>query len=196
MAVTHTVQAGETLWSISRLYEVSLDALRLANALTTDLIYPGQELIIPEAAAQPSETVPSATLPSLEGGFVLPEGSYTTQDLQDLALLARLVFAEARGEPFEGQVAVAAVLLNRVRHPEFPNTVAEAVYQPGQFEPVANGSINLTPNNLAYLAVLEAWGGADPTDGALFFWNPRKVPASSWVWTRPVKLQIGQHVFA
>lgn len=67
MAVTHTVQAGETLWSISRLYGVSLDALRLANALTTDLIYPGQELIIPEAAAQPSETVPSATLPSLEG---------------------------------------------------------------------------------------------------------------------------------
>lgn len=162
MAVTHTVQAGETLWSISRLYGVSLDALRLANALTTDLIYPGQELIIPEAAAQPSETVPSATLPSLEGGFVLPEGSYTTQDLQDLALLARLVFAEARGEPFEGQVAVAAVLLNRVRHPEFPNTVAEAVYQPGQFEPVANGSINLTPNNLAYLAVLEAWGERIP----------------------------------
>ena len=109
--------------------------------------------------------------------------------------MARLVYAEARGEPFEGQVAVAAVLLNRVRHPEFPNSVAGAVYQPGQFEPVANGSINQIPNNLAYLAVLEAWGERIPPMEPSF-WNPRKVPASSWVWTRQVKLQIGNHVFA
>ncbi len=200
MALMHTVQAGETLWSISLLYGVALEELRAANGLAGDVIYPGQELIIPRAEEsgeeEPLPTVPTATLPSLEGGFVLPEGSYTQQDLADIALLARLVYAEARGEPFEGQVAVAAVLLNRVRNPQFPDTVAGAVYQPGQFEPVANGSINQTPNNLAYLAMLEAWQGSDPTQGSLFFWNPRKVPASSWVWTRPVKLQIGNHVFA
>lgn len=199
MAVTHVVQPGDTLWGLCALYGVSLEALRGANGLLGDLIYPGQELIIPEtegAAEQSEETVPTATLPSQEGGFVLPESSYTQRDLEDLALLARLVFAEAQGEPFEGQVAVAAVLLNRVKHPEFPNTVAGCVYQRGQFEPVANGTINQVPNNLAYLAVLEAWHGADPTNGALFFWNPHKVPASSWVWTRPIKLQIGNHVFS
>lgn len=196
MAVTHLVETVETLWSISLKYDVSVEAIRMANSLTSNLIYPGQELLIPEQAEQAQETVTTATLPSLEGGFALPEGSYTQQDLEDIALLARLVFAEARGEPFEGQVAVAAVLLNRVKHPEFPNTVWAAVYQPGQFEPVANGSINQIPNNLAYLATMAAWLGSDPTSGALFFWNPVKVPASSWVWTLPVKLQIGGHVFA
>jgi len=93
-------------------------------------------------------------------------------------------------------VAVAAVALNRLRHPDFPNTVWGVVYQPRQFEVVANGTINMLPNNTAYEAVLEALSGHDPTDGALFFWNPRKVPQSSWVWTRPIKMQIGDHVFA
>lgn len=135
-------------------------------------------------------------LPSVEGGFVLPEDEYTDEQLEQIKLLARLVHAEARGEPYLGQVAVAAVALNRLKHPDFPDTLWEVVYQPRQFEVVANGSINMLPNNLAYQAALEALKGYDPTDGALFFWNPRKVPPSSWVWTRPVRLQIGEHVFA
>lgn len=201
MPLIHVVEPGDTLWRISRFYEVSLDSLRLANNLSSDELYPGQELFIPESSGAgggtgPTETVSTATLPSVEGGFVLPEGEYTQQDLEDLALLARLVYAEARGEPYQGQVAVAAVLLNRVAHPEFPKTVRAAIYQPGQFEVVANGTINQLPNNLAYQAALDAWQGNDPTNGSLFFWNPRKVPASSWVWTRQVKLQIGEHVFA
>lgn len=138
----------------------------------------------------------SPILPSLEGGFALPEGYYTQGAIDDIALLARLVYAESRGEPFEGQVAVAAVLLNRVQHPDFPNTIQEAIYQPRQFEPVANGTIYQTPNALAYEAVLEAKAGNDPTDGALFFWNPNKVSPRSWVWTRQIKVQIGEHVFA
>ncbi|NMB00795.1 MAG: LysM peptidoglycan-binding domain-containing protein [Firmicutes bacterium] len=197
MAFIHVVSTGDTLWGIAQKYQTSVEELKMANGLTNDLIYLGQELIIPlDSTEEPIETVPTATLPSVEGGFVLPEGSYTPADLDDIALLARLVFAEARGEPFLGQIAVAAVLLNRVKHPEFPNTVRAAIYQPRQFEVVSNGTINQTPNNLAYLAVLEALNGEDPTDGSLFFWNPRKVPSSSWVWTRPVKLQIGEHVFA
>lgn len=201
MPLIHVVEPGDTLWRISRFYDVTLDSLRLANNLSSDEIYPGQELLIPDPLGagrdtERPETVSTATLPSVEGGFVLPEGEYTQQDLEDLALLARLVYAEARGEPYQGQVAVAAILLNRVAHPEFPKTVRAAIYQPGQFEVVANGTINQLPNNLAYQAALDAWRGNDPTDGALFFWNPRKVPATSWVWTRQIKLQIGDHVFA
>lgn len=135
-------------------------------------------------------------LPSVEGGFVLPEDEYTDEQLEQIKLLARLVHAEARGELYIGQVAVAAVALNRLKHPDFPDTLWGVIYQPRQFEVVANGSINMLPNNLAYQAALEAMDGNDPTDGALFFWNPRKVPASSWVWTRPIRLQIGEHVFA
>jgi len=195
MAATHMVQPGDTLWGISRLYGVNMDDLRAANNLTADVIYPGQELVITLAEDEPQEIVPTATLPSVEGGFDLPEGSYTPQDLADLELLARLVYAEARGEPYQGQVAVAAVVLNRVGHPQFPDTVAGVVYQPRQFEPVSNGSINMMPNNRAYEAALEAWQGADPTDGALFFWNPHKVSPTSWVWSRPITLQIGNHVF-
>jgi N-acetylmuramoyl-L-alanine amidase len=142
----------------------------------------------------PSPSTP--TLPSLEGGFVLPEDTYSQGDLDDITLLAHLVYAEARGEPFIGQIAVAAVLLNRLKHPGFPDTVRAAVYQPHQFEPVANGTIDQTPDNVAYLAVLEAWTGVDPTNGSVFFWNPSKVSAQSWVWTQSVKQQIGDHVFA
>lgn len=196
MANIHVVELGDTLWSIAQKFQVSVDAIKMANGLTSDLIYLGQELLIPVEQQPDSEPVSTATLPSVEGGFVLPEGTYSPNDLEDIALLARLVYAEARGEPYLGQVAVAAVLLNRVKHPEFPNTVRAAIYQPRQFEVVSNGTINQTPNNLAYLAVLEAMEGEDPTDGALFFWNPRKVPPTSWVWTRQVKLQIGEHVFA
>ena len=158
---------------------------------------PGQELIIPTEHELPGGERPvfgTPVLPSIEGGFELPEGEYSRQDLEDIALMTRLVFAEARGEPFEGQVAVAAVLLNRLEHPDFPDTVQGVIYQPRQFEPVANGTINQIPNNSAYLAVMQAREGADPTQGSVFFWNPRKVSASSWVWTQPVKLQIGDQV--
>ncbi len=205
MPFVYVVRSGDSLWSIARTYEVSLDALRRENRLSGDFIVPGQELIIPGYSVEQFEGGGAAgvgapkstpTLPSVEGGFVLPEGEYSPQELEDIALLARLVHAEARGEPFMGQVAVAAVLLNRVQHPGFPDSVKAIIYQPRQFEPVANGTIYLTPNNLAYLAVLEALAGVDPTDGAVFFWNPRKVSASSWVWTQQVRTQIGDHVFA
>lgn len=114
----------------------------------------------------------------------------------DLTLLARLIEAEGQGEPYEGMVAIAAVVLNRVESPKFPNTVAGVIFQPHAFESVTNGLIwRRTPSALAWQAARDALNGWDPTYGALFFWNPSK-PVSGWIWSRPVVRQVGAHVFA
>lgn len=113
----------------------------------------------------------------------------------DLHLLARVIYGEARGESYEGQVAIGAVVLNRVRHPSFPNSIAGVIYQPGAFTAVSDGQINLTPNEQAYRAAQDALNGWDPTGGAIYYWNPATA-TSRWVWSRPIIKQIGKHVFA
>ena len=112
----------------------------------------------------------------------------------DLNLLARVVYGEARGEEYIGQVAVAAVVLNRVESSSFPNTIAGVVYQSGAFDCVSDGQINLTPDSTAISAAQDALNGWDPTYGCLFYYNPRTA-TSSWMLSRPVKLVIGQHNF-
>lgn len=112
----------------------------------------------------------------------------------DLNLLARVVYGEARGEPYTGQVAVAAVVLNRVKSSSFPNTIAGVVYQSGAFDCVSDGQINLTPNQSAYNAARDALNGWDPTYGCLFYYNPRTA-TSKWMLSRTVKLNIGNHAF-
>ena len=109
-------------------------------------------------------------------------------------LLGRLVHGEARGEPYVGKVAVAAVVLNRVKSSSFPNTIAGVVYQAGAFDCVADGQINLTPDSTAYKAAQDAMNGWDPTYGCLFYYNPRTA-TSAWMLSRPVKLVIGEHNF-
>lgn len=114
----------------------------------------------------------------------------------NIDLLARVVRAEAEAEPYEGKVAVAAVLLNRVADPRFPKTLEGVIYEPHAFESVSNGRIYQTPPSADDLrAARDAVNGWDPTYGAVFFWNPSK-PVSSWVWTREIITQIGNHVFA
>jgi len=114
----------------------------------------------------------------------------------NIDLLARVVRAEAEAEPYEGKVAVAAVLLNRVADPRFPKTLEGVIYEPYAFESVANGRIYQSPPTAEDLrAARDAVNGWDPTYGAVFFWNPNK-PVSSWVWTRTIITQIGNHVFA
>lgn len=113
----------------------------------------------------------------------------------DHKLLARVVYAEARGESYKGQVAVAAVVLNRVRSADFPNTVYSVVYQKNAFTCVNDGQINLTPNDTAIRAALEALNGCDPTGGCLYYYNP-ETAIDTWIRTRTVMLQIGRHVFA
>lgn len=113
----------------------------------------------------------------------------------DLNLLARCVYAEARGEPYTGQVAVAAVVLNRVKSASFPNTISGVIYQPYAFTAVDDGQINLTPNSTAYKAAQDALNGWDPTYGCLYYYNPATA-TSSWIWSRKTVVTIGKHVFA
>ena len=113
---------------------------------------------------------------------------------QDLQLMANAVYGEARGEPYEGQVAVASVILNRVEDSKFPNTVSGVVFQPRAFTAVADGQIWLTPNARAKEAVLDAINGWDPTENALYYFNP-DTATSAWIWTRPQIKTIGKHIF-
>jgi N-acetylmuramoyl-L-alanine amidase len=112
----------------------------------------------------------------------------------DLNIMANAVYGESRGEPFEGQVAVAAVILNRVKSPSFPNTPSGVIFQPGAFTAVADGQIYLKPNEQARKAVQQALNGWDPSGGCLYYFNP-KTATSKWIWTRPQVKTIGQHIF-
>jgi N-acetylmuramoyl-L-alanine amidase len=112
----------------------------------------------------------------------------------DIQLMANAVYGESRGEPFEGQVAVAAVILNRLKSTSFPHTVAGVIFQPGAFTAVADGQIYLTPNPEATRAVLDAINGWDPTGHALYYFNPATA-TSSWIWGRPQIKKIGKHIF-
>lgn len=112
----------------------------------------------------------------------------------DTYLLARAIYGEARGEPYIGQVAVAAVILNRVKDSRFPNTVSGVIYQKNAFTCVADGQINLTPNQTAIKAAKDALSGWDPTNGCLYYYNP-STATSAWIWTRQVRLKIGEHNF-
>ena len=120
--------------------------------------------------------------------------SASSQSSSDLYLLAKCVYAEARGEPYTGQVAVAAVILNRVKNPSFPNTISGVIYQKGAFTAVTDGQINLTPNSTAYKAAQDALNGWDPTYGCIYYYNPATA-TSSWIWSRQTVVTIGNHVF-
>ena len=112
----------------------------------------------------------------------------------NLNLLSRVVYGEARGESYTGQVAVAAVVLNRVKSSSFPNSISGVVYQSGAFDCVSDGQINLTPNETARKAAQDALNGWDPTYGAIYYFNP-KTATNKWIWSRPMTVTIGNHRF-
>lgn len=118
-----------------------------------------------------------------------------TQTNNSLTLLARAISGEARGEPYEGQVAVGAVILNRVDNSSFPNTIAGVVYQSGAFDSVADGQINMEPTTTAIKAAQDALNGWDPSGGAIYFFNPA-TSTSKWIWSRTIIKTIGKHHFA
>ena len=112
-----------------------------------------------------------------------------------MQLLARLIYGEARGESYTGQIAVGAVVMNRLRSSSFLNTISGVIYQPYAFTAVDDGQINLTPNDQCYRAAKEAMNGYDPTYGALYYYNPATA-TSSWIFSRKTTVVIGRHVFA
>ena len=129
------------------------------------------------------------------GGAVTASAGAVSSYQADVELLARLIHGEARGEPYVGMVAVGAVVMNRVRSSRFPNTISGVIYQSGAFDAVKDGQINLTPNEQSRRAARDALNGWDPTNGCLYYYNPNTA-TSSWIWTREVRLNIGDHSFA
>lgn len=113
---------------------------------------------------------------------------------EEFFLLAKLIHAEARGEPLLGQVAVGAVVFNRLKDPRFPKTITKVIHEQDQFSPVMDGSINLPPGEEALLAAELALNGMDPTNGCLYFYNPDRAE-SKWMYSLPAEIKIGSHVF-
>ena len=131
---------------------------------------------------------------ALQSG-VPSQGGAAGYSESDVYLLARTIYAEGRGEPYTGQVAIGAVVMNRIRSNKFPNTVSGVVYQKHAFTAVSDGQINLTPNDTAIKAARDAINGWDPTGGALYYYNPA-VATSDWIFNRQTITVIGRHVFA
>ena len=138
----------------------------------------------------PDGIVGPATLRALG----MQDGGSSTSQWESVDLLARVISAEARGEPYSGQVAVGAVILNRVEHPSFPNTIAGVVYQPGAFTCMVDGQIDQPVAQSAVRAAQEALNGADPSGGAIYYFNP-STATSAWIWSRPLIKVIGNHRF-
>lgn len=142
-----------------------------------------------------SETLAALGLPTgggsaSDGG----DGGSSGSGEGDVDLLARLISAEARGEPYEGQVAVGAVVLNRVEHASFPNSISGVIYQSGAFSCLDDGQFDEPVAESAYRAAQDALNGWDPSSGAIYYFNP-STATSSWIWSRPVILTIGKHMF-
>ena len=139
-------------------------------------------------------TVDGKAGPATLQAMGIPGGSAANTGSGDLALLARLISAEARGEPYNGQVAVGAVVLNRMKHPSFPNTMSGVIYQPGAFSCMADGQFNQPVADSCYQAARDAMNGWDPSGGAIYYFNPATA-TSKWIWSRPLLITIGKHRF-
>ncbi|MDQ0255127.1 N-acetylmuramoyl-L-alanine amidase [Evansella vedderi] len=163
----HTVQSGDTFWILANQYGVPVNEIKRANNRTGDMIYVGEKLNIPTSSISSEEK----------------------------RLMAQLVTAEAKGEPYAGQVAVATVILNRVDSDLFPNTVREVIYEQRQFTPVSTGTIYQKPTDSAVRAVNEAIAFRGQGSGSLFFYNPA-IATNFWNATRQHTITIGNHVFA
>ncbi|HBK67599.1 MAG TPA: hypothetical protein DDZ91_03065 [Firmicutes bacterium] len=186
----YTVRSQDTLYLLAKRYGTSVQALKAANHLTSDYIYPGQMLIIPDS-------VPGPNVPGGNGNN--SNGNSYNLSQSEIELLARLVRAEAEGESYTGQVAVAASVLNRLNDSRYPNTITEIIYQVEsgiyyQYSPVLDGRINFPAGASALKAVQDALNGWDPSYGAIGFYNPTKT-TNWWVKSHPVTTSIGSHIF-
>lgn len=155
----------------------AVKAFQKKNGLTVDGIAGSQTLAaMGITSSQSSSSSSSSSRPS------------------DVNLIARAIYGEARGESYVGQVAVGAVIMNRVKSSKFPNTIAGVIYQKGAFDAVSDGQINLNPDSTAKKAAQDALNGWDPTYGAIYYFNPNTA-TNAWIWSRPMTITIGKHRF-
>lgn len=216
-AVSYKVKTGDSLFTISQQYKTSISAIKEANKLKGDTIYPGQILYLNQnlytvkqgdSLFEIAQKYNVSVLSLKQANGLKGDVIYTGQKLRiptsnvvsrssndDLYWLARAVYGEARGESYQGKVAVAAVILNRVESKKFPNTVKGVIFEHLAFTAVSDGQIYLKPDSTAYQAARDALNGVDPTGNALYYWNPAKA-TSKWIWSRPIIKRIGNHVFA
>lgn len=222
-AANYTVTSGDSLFTISKLFNTSISKLSSDNKLTGSTIYPGQVLVVPAStyAVVSGDTLykislkKSISLYSLRKAnnkwdnyldigqkLTIPATSQSSQSgpaytQSEFDLLARLIMSEAEGQPYNAQVAVGAVVLNRVESKSFPNTIGGVIYQVidghYQFTPVKNGWINRPANETAKKAAYDALHGCDPSNGALFYFDDSATNA--WLWSKPIAARIGNMVF-
>jgi N-acetylmuramoyl-L-alanine amidase len=155
-----------------------------------------KQAVISKEAIMKKIIICAALALSLAAAVLCIPSAETARTSGDTQLLARAVNGEARGEPYEGQVAVAAVILNRVDHPSFPNSISGVIYQPGAFTAVSDGQIDvpIDPDSTVYKACQDALNGWDPSGGAIYYFNP-DTATNAWIWSRPLIKQIGKHRF-
>jgi N-acetylmuramoyl-L-alanine amidase len=175
--INYYVGRGDTLYDLARDFSTTIGTILALNNKSDNYLRVGERIRLPINNLTPHQVLNHRV------------------SKKELDLLARAVYGEARGEPYQGQVAVAAVIINRVLNWQFPNTFAEVIYQRGQFSAVMDGQINLAPNQTAYRAARDALRGIDPTGGALYFYNPRTATRVSFFRGRRKITKIGDHVF-
>ncbi len=186
---SYTVLPGDTLYSIAKRYDTTVDTIKKANGLSSNHLQIGQALTIPSSVTlAPSESQ------------VTPSEQKSEVNQEDVEWLAKMIYSEGRGESLEGQIAIGAVIMNRVESPLFPNTVKDVLLEKSygyyQFTPAATGAIyKAVPHEENIEAAKRAINGEDPTNGALFFYNPDKT-SSTYLKSRTVSTVIGNHTFA
>ena len=183
------VKQIQTVLKDRELYDGNIDGIYGSQTEKAVIQFQKQMGLTPDGIVGP-KTLSAMGLGDVPSG-VTGIGGYSANEV---ALLARIISAESRGEPYAGQVAVGAVILNRVAHPSFPNTLAGVIYQPGAFSCLDDGGVNAAVADSAYRAARDAINGSDPSGGALYYYNPAKA-TSQWVFSRPIITVIGQHRF-
>ncbi len=175
--IKYHVGVGDTLYDLARTFNTSIGVIMALNNMERSIIRVGDTVRLPIHNLSPRQVLAKIVTD------------------EDIELLARVIHGEARGEPFIGQVAVGAVVINRVLSSYFPNSFKEVVYQKKQFSAVADGQINLRPGSSSYRAAREALRGTDPTMGSMYYYNPRTANHQWWFEQRRMMVTIGEHVF-
>ncbi|BCN30618.1 LysM peptidoglycan-binding domain-containing protein [Anaeromicropila herbilytica] len=202
-AKTYTVKAGDTLYKIAKRYGISVNTLRKANNIWNDNLVAGKKLILPGVKPQnttqtTTKSKTTSTNTSIAKETSLSSNAVISYSKEELDLLARLITAEASGQPYQAMVGVGGVVVNRVQSKEWPSTIKGVINHVSggyyQFSPVKNGYINHPATDIAIKAAKEALNGSDPSKGATFYFDDSS--KNTWLWSKPIFARIGAMVFA